>query len=144
MLERAEGRVDRLPRWLGPASATAVVAAGGALVASRNPTTDSIFPPCPLYAVTGIYCPGCGSTRASHALLNGDLVTAFDFNPLMVLALPVLVFAFVRWWAAAFGYSARPLEVKLPPRAIWGVFALVMVFGIARNLPWGFLSWMAP
>lgn len=145
VLERAVGRVDRLPRWLGPASTTAVVATGGALVASRNPTTDSIFPPCPLYAFTGIYCPGCGSTRATHALLNGDLIAAFDFNPLMVIAIPVLAFAFVRWWASAFGQSsARPLELRLAPQAIWALFAVVVVFGVARNLPWSVLSWMAP
>ena len=145
LLERAEGRVDRLPRWAGPASVTAAVAAGGALVATNDPTTSSILPPCPLYALTGILCPGCGSTRATHALLNGDLITAFDFNPLMVLAVPVLAFAFVRWWSMAFGRSdGSRAEVKLPPQAIYGLFALVVVFGIARNLPWSAFSWMAP
>ena len=139
------GRVDRLPRWSGPASATAVVAAGGALVAANNPTSNPILPPCPLYALTGILCPGCGSTRATHALLNGDLIAAFDFNPLMVLAIPVIAFAFIRWWAIAFGRDGSTrVELKLPPQAIWALFALVMVFSVTRNLPWGVFSWMAP
>jgi hypothetical protein len=145
LLERAVGRVDRLPVWAGPASATAAAVAGGALVATENPTSSSILPPCPLYALTGIYCPGCGSTRATHALLNGDLVTAFDFNPLMVLAIPVLVYAFVRWWSIAFGRNVgTKAELKLPPQAIYGLFVVVVVFSITRNLPWSAFSWMAP
>lgn len=139
------GRVDRLPRWTGPASATAVALAGGALVRAESPTSNPILPPCPLYALTGIYCPGCGSTRATHALLNGDLIAAFDFNPLMVLAIPVLVLAFVRWWTVAFGRTPRiGVELRLPPQLIYGLFAVVMFFGIARNLPWSAVSWMAP
>lgn len=145
LLERAVGRADRLPQWVGPASVTTAVAAGGALIATNNPTTNPILPSCALYALTGIHCPGCGGTRAAHALLNGDLITAFDFNPLMVLAIPVVAFAFVRWWASAFGRSsARPVESRLPPQAIWALFAVVVVFGVARNLPWSVLSWMAP
>ena len=145
VLERAVGRVDRLPRWAGPASATAVVAAGGALVRADSPTSNPILPPCPLFALTGIHCPGCGSTRATHALLNGDLLAAFDFNPLMMLALPILALAFLRWWGRAVGYrGSTPAEVRLPPQAIWLVFAVVILFGITRNLPWGVFSWMAP
>lgn len=145
VLERAVGRVDRLPRWLGPAAATAVVAAGGALVRTESPTSNPILPPCPLYALTGIHCPGCGSTRATHALLNGDLVAAFGLNPLMVMAIPVLVFAFLRWWANAFGRTPRDgVELRLPPQLIYGLFGLVVAFGVARNLPWSAVSWMAP
>ena len=144
VVERAAGQVDRLPLWLGPAVTTAVVTAGGALVATRNPTTASFLPPCPLDALTGIHCPGCGSTRATHALLNGDLLAAFDFNPLMMLALPVIALAFVRWWAAGLGYRAPRAELRLPPMAIWGIFAVVVVFGVARNLPWAAVRWMAP
>ncbi len=43
------------------------------------------LPPCPLYHITGIPCPGCGSTRATSALLHGDFLRALWFNPLWVL-----------------------------------------------------------
>lgn len=38
-----------------------------------------IFPPdgCVLHNLTGYYCPGCGGTRAIHALLHGHIVRSF-------------------------------------------------------------------
>ena len=45
---------------------------------------------CPLRALTGIACPGCGATRAAAALLQGDLRAALALNPFFVLALGAL------------------------------------------------------
>ena len=39
---------------------------------------------CAFHATTGLPCPGCGSTRAVLALLHGQPLTAFRFNPLIV------------------------------------------------------------
>ena len=57
-----------------------------------NPSENSFFIPCPFHFITGFFCPGCGSQRAIHLLLHGDVVGAFRFNPLMVLTLPVLIY----------------------------------------------------
>ena len=59
---------------------------------SYNPSENSFFIPCPFHYITGFFCPGCGSQRAVHLLLHGDMVGAFRFNPLMVLTLPVLIY----------------------------------------------------
>lgn len=47
--------------------------------------------PCMFQALTGLYCPGCGGTRAVRALLKGDLWMSFQYHPLVLYA----VFAFV-------------------------------------------------
>ncbi len=39
--------------------------------------------PCPFSAFWGIYCPGCGGTRAAIALIRGQLLTAFWYHPLV-------------------------------------------------------------
>ena len=37
--------------------------------------------PCPFHAITGLYCPGCGGTRAVIALLHGRLLSSFLYHP---------------------------------------------------------------
>lgn len=99
------------------------------------------LPPCPLYALTGLYCPGCGSTRCLHALLHGDLALAFAMNPLLVPALPVLA-AMAANAAGWYPRGAAPLFRALGNPRGW----LVVLCGywILRNLPWMPFGWLAP
>lgn len=39
--------------------------------------------PCVLHTFLGIYCPGCGGTRAISALLHGRLWDSFSCHPLV-------------------------------------------------------------
>lgn len=56
-----------------------------------DPETSSFFPKCPFLLLTGLECPGCGSQRAIHSLLNGDLQAAVHYNLLLVSSIPYLV-----------------------------------------------------
>ena len=40
--------------------------------------------PCVFHAVTGLYCPGCGGTRAVVVLFQGDVLRAFLYQPVVV------------------------------------------------------------
>ncbi|MCI8516940.1 MAG: DUF2752 domain-containing protein [Hungatella sp.] len=40
--------------------------------------------PCLFHALTGLYCPGCGGTRAVGYLLHGDLIKSLQYHPLPV------------------------------------------------------------
>jgi len=61
-----------------------------------NPSVSVIFPPCPTEALTHYYCPGCGSLRAMHALLHGDIKEAFSQNLMAVIFLPILPLMYFR------------------------------------------------
>ena len=39
--------------------------------------------PCLFHLLTGLYCPGCGGTRALRALLAGDLALSLRYHPLV-------------------------------------------------------------
>lgn len=44
---------------------------------------ETFLVPCVFYAVTGLYCPGCGGTRAVAALLDGKLALSFLYHPVV-------------------------------------------------------------
>jgi len=107
-----------------------------ALLALRfsNPASSRLFPPCPFLWLTGFYCPGCGSLRALHQLLQGNLSAAFAFNPFAVLSLPFLLYG--AGSRASFLVRGRYLpRIFLPGWFIWILFLAVVLFGIARNIP---------
>ena len=92
-------------------TATAVVAlaAGGlSVIYLLDPSTSDIYPPCPFLALTGFYCPGCGTLRALHQLTLGHPVAALDLNPLMVLLLPFVAYFFASH--AMLAVTGRPLR----------------------------------
>lgn len=121
-------------RVLAAAGATAMIAGAG-VVAYFDPTKPGFFPVCPLYALTGFACPGCGLTRAFHALFHGDLVTALDYHAL----LPMFVFFFGFGFLSLVFFALRGRRLGLNvlhPTALWVALVLLFVFGAVRNLPW--------
>jgi hypothetical protein len=119
-----------------PYAVLAAVAAGAAYVAAVDPNRPGHYPVCPFLAITGYYCPGCGTLRMVHALTHGHVAEAFGRNALAFLTLPVLAYLWVRWAVAA--RRGRPLRSTLvgPWPAI--VFAaVIVVFWVVRNLPAG-------
>ncbi len=40
--------------------------------------------PCIFHSVTGLYCPGCGGTRALRLLLHGDILQSLYYHPLVL------------------------------------------------------------
>ena len=61
-----------------------------------NPEIPGRWPTCPWLLLTGTYCPGCGTLRATHALTEGDLPLALHRNPFAVITYAVLAVAFAR------------------------------------------------
>jgi Protein of unknown function (DUF2752) len=62
-------------------------------------------PLCPMAALLGVPCPGCGLTRATLALLRGDLRGALHLHPLVLVISPLFVWAVT---SAAVGYVRGP------------------------------------
>ncbi|WP_052488613.1 DUF2752 domain-containing protein [Streptomyces sp. 150FB] len=127
-------------RLLPPLATLAGIAAAFTYVGLVDPNETGHYPICPLYGVTGVYCPGCGGLRSAHAVARGDLATAFGDNALAVVGYAVFAVVWVVWVVRA----ARNLPVGITMRPLWwwAVGALVVVFSVARNLPFG--SALAP
>ncbi|WP_079177657.1 DUF2752 domain-containing protein [Streptomyces mangrovisoli] len=118
----------------------AAVAAAFAYVGTVDPNHPGHYPPCPLYRFTGLYCPGCGGLRSAHAFIHGDLAGALHDNAVAVLGYGV----FAVLWAVWAIRAARGLPFRIDPGRgrMWALGALVAVFTVVRNLPFG--GWLHP
>lgn len=107
-----------------------------------DPNEPGNYPVCPFLAVTGHWCPGCGSLRGLRALLTGNVAGAVGYNALMVLSLPYLLYRWVIWFSPRF---ARPgaMAAVLPAWAAYSLPVAVGAFWVLRNVP-GPLSALAP
>lgn len=121
----------------------AAAVAGIVLLRAFDPATSGVFPPCPLWYLTGWYCPGCGSLRAMHQLMHGNLFAAWAMNPLTVILLPFIVYGLAS--SLVLGLWGKRLPHLFVP-AVWirSLAIAIVIFGIVRNLPLHPFDWLAP
>ncbi|MFE2375797.1 DUF2752 domain-containing protein [Streptomyces sp. NPDC059398] len=129
-----------LRRLLVPLGTLAAVAAAFTYVGAVDPNHPGHYPVCPLYAITGVYCPGCGGLRSAHAVAHGDFAAALGDNALAVAGYGVFAVVMAVWLVRA--VQGRPARVTLRPALWWGIGAVVLVFSVLRNLPFG--AFLAP
>ncbi|MEV4878401.1 DUF2752 domain-containing protein [Streptomyces cyaneofuscatus] len=131
------GRVRRLATPLG---ILAAVTAAFAYVGTVDPNEPGHYPVCPLLKITGAFCPGCGGLRSAHAFIHGDLGAAFSSNALATTGYFLFAAVWVLWLVRA--WRGQPLRIVLAPAWWWGIGALLLIFTVVRNLPFG--SALAP
>ncbi|MER5643498.1 DUF2752 domain-containing protein [Streptosporangium sp. NPDC002524] len=144
---KAEG--SRVTAVLAPLGTALAAGAAVAFVAAVDPNEPGHYPTCPFLMLTGLYCPGCGGLRTVYALVHGDPVTALGLNPFVVLMIPVLVALWGRWALRAWSgggsigrCGGAPAGKSIHPAYVWLLLALMAVFWIVRNLPFG--EFLAP
>ena len=120
----------------------ALAASGAWLLRTFDPNAPgNPFPPCMFYSATGWHCPACGLTRCLHALAHGDLPRAFSMNPLLFVLL-ALAPLFAGWHL---GWRPPWLQRLARVSADWKLWVtLLLVYWIARNLPWFPFTLLAP
>ncbi len=133
-------RSHGLRALLLPGGVAVSAAIGATYLHLVDPNSSGGYPPCLFYAVTGLWCPGCGSARALHALTHFDVGTALARNPFVVVAVVYIAWSFVAWaWRR---YTGAPRRWLAPPWVLRGVLAAILGFWVLRNVP-GF-TWLSP
>jgi hypothetical protein len=108
--------------------------AGAVYLFIFEPGRTGFFPVCMFRLLTGLTCPGCGTTRALHELTHGHFEAAFTLNPLLILASPFLIYAFLRYSAIVMR-GGVPRKNTVPASYLYALFFLVLGFWIFRNTP---------
>ena len=90
------------------------------------------LPRCMFHQMTGLYCPGCGATRALSALLHGNVKASLHNNLLLFPLLTLIVVLIV-----------KP-EISLKRPVAVAIVAVVLLFTILRNIPVAPFTYLAP
>ena len=117
-----------------PIAAAFGLVAATAYVTAVDPSDRAVFPACPFRALTGLWCPGCGLTRATHHLMHGDVLGALRFNALLPFVLALITLLWVDWYARSSGRRSSLLP-RIPRWAPAAGIAVAIAFAVVRNLP---------
>lgn len=95
--------------------------------------------PCLFWQLTGLYCPGCGGTRAVLALLKGHPIRSLLYHPLVPYAAVVTAGLLLSWLLRRI---SRGKVQGLPwrPVYLWAGLGLAAGNWVLRNvllLAWG-------
>lgn len=89
------------------------------------PTKGPILP-CIFNKVTGLYCPGCGMTRAIHSILRFQFIQALQYNALS-LAIPLFLITYC---------ISKYKKMETISKYLLILMIVVSVsYGILRNIP---------
>ena len=89
---------------------------------------------CWIYENFGIYCPGCGCTRALINLVQGNIIKSLYYNPTVLYAVIVLIIYLVGNTIAKVLKKDSKYILKYTPILIYvGIFILISTC-IVKNL----------
>jgi hypothetical protein len=121
------------PEWNRKLLWCSALTVGGALYFKAWLPLTHIGIPCVFHEITGLYCPGCGMTRTTLAMLNMDVYQALRYNPLVFTLIPLYL---------AYMVAVRNGKVKFGKTIMLTMLALTLLFGLLRNIP--LFDWLAP
>lgn len=103
------------------------------------PYMDTLPIGCVLWTFLGIYCPGCGGTRAVRSLLGGHLVKSFLYHPLVPYCAALYAVFMITWTLAKLHLFGVKEGLKFRVGYFYGMLVIIAVNFILKNvLKFGF------
>lgn len=108
-----------------------------------NPSEVDFLPKCPFYFFTGLYCPGCGSQRATHQLLNFNFIGVFQQNLMFVVGLFIISYHLIITGINNF-FNKNIYNFIYHPKTPYLLLFFIIGFWVLRNIPRYPFSLLAP
>lgn len=89
--------------------------------------------PCVFHLITGLQCPGCGTTRMIASLARLDFRSAWHYNPVVLAMSPMIVYIIVKDTVQWIKYG-RTKSSKIENYIECAMVAALVIFGIVRNI----------
>lgn len=105
-----------------------VVLVFGWLFMQRFPDVVSAFyVPCLFHKLTGLYCPGCGGTRAVIALLKGKFLLSFLYHPLVLYTAAVYLWFMLSHTIEKISRSRLQIGMCYRDGYLWAALVILII-----------------
>jgi len=91
--------------------------------------------PCMFHQLTGLYCSGCGASRALRSILHLDFYQALRYNAIFTISLPLLPIYFSALGISYIRFGKDRISGKISMFPVWIIIAAAILYGILRNIP---------
>lgn len=90
--------------------------------------------PCIIHAMTGYYCPGCGGTRATVALLHGKIITSLYYHPIVVYGAVVGGWFMISQTVERISGGKLAIGMHYRDLYLWLALAIAVINCLVKNL----------
>jgi hypothetical protein len=122
----------------------AAMGVAGVLILWHSNPADWNLSICSFHRLTGLNCPGCGATRATHELLHGRVFSALQHNALWILSLPLVVYVGIAELWRTRHPGSRSVGFWRNRWFLAAMLVVVLAFFILRNVPIHPLELLSP
>lgn len=95
--------------------------------------TDKMLP-CTLHTLTGLYCPGCGGTRAMISLFRGDLLHSFIYHPLVPYTAVICGWFMISQTIQRLSRNRLRIGMHYRDFWLWGALVIVAANFLLKNI----------
>lgn len=89
--------------------------------------TERLLVPCMVYTFTGLYCPGCGGTRAVLALLEGRFFVSFLYHPIVLYGVVIYLWFMISHTIERLSGHKIPIGMKYREIYLWLALGIVVI-----------------
>lgn len=90
--------------------------------------------PCVFHYVTGLYCPGCGGTRAVKALFQGKLLLSFLYHPFVLYSILIYSWYMVSNTIERCANGKIKIGMRYKNIYLWIGIILILVNWVVKNV----------
>lgn len=90
--------------------------------------------PCVFHAITGLYCPGCGGTRAAEAFFKGKFLLSFCYHPIVLYGAVIYGWFMISHTIQSISRGKCRIGMRYKDAYLWIALAIVIINTAVKDI----------